>query len=181
MARREEVESRNLSAEYALIERCVRLPLQRWEPYFLEDDQVALAGYWHLGARLGQERLDACCDDGQGKTRLLRVCQLKGNVFRGRKDRRYDKRLPNEPVQSEIGSRVVAGYLGPIYRPSRRVDEKTELFEPDRFGRAARTPRVYRHCVGCGELFTASTSREYCGNACRKRHSRANASSQTAR
>jgi hypothetical protein len=171
-AAREVVLSNELSADRKLIGECVRASLRRWEEYLLESDRTALSAYWHLAARLGQEELDIWCDDGQGKNRRLRVCQLKGNVFRGRKTARFDKRLrrrakdnaaragygarrvPPEPVQATIGSHHVAAYVGPLYRPK------------DPFAPEARTVRFYAPCLACGELFTAGTSKQTYCDAC---------------
>jgi hypothetical protein len=146
-----QVLSRDLSADRESIGQCVRTALQRWEGFALARD--ALTGYWHLAARLGRAELDDYCEDGQGKNRRLRVCQLKGHVFRAR-SARYHPNLPREPIQVKLGSHHVAGYVGPFWKPA------------DPFGSGARAVRLYAPCQECGDLFTADTSkREYC-DAC---------------
>jgi hypothetical protein len=161
----ERVCSRDMAADWDLLGRCVRSALQRCES---SDEQTlkgsALVGYWHLAARLGQNRLDEWCDDGQGKYKRLRVCQLKGHVFRAR-SRKFHPRLPREGVQALIGDHHVGAFLGPLVEPM------------DPFSARARASRFYAACQECGDLFTGATgSKEYCTrhdtDAARKRRSR---------
>jgi hypothetical protein len=156
--------SRDMGTDRALAGQYVRAALQQCESR-PERQRVleggALAAYWHLAARLGQEDLDNWSVAGHGRDRRLRVCQLTGRVFRAR-NARYHPSLPREPVQAKPGRHHVAAYVGPLWRPT------------DPFAPSARAVRLYGTCQACGELFTAATSkREYCSNACRKAHSRA--------
>lgn len=136
-------ESRPASPEDWLWQRALRGP--------------ALTAFWHLAARLGPERLDKACDDGQGKRRLLRVCRGSGVVFRGTCRAHFHRNLP--PIQATAR---------PISLGGHHLDARIGVSNPaDPLARYNRQVRFSALCNQCGERFTTGDSRQLYCDACR--------------
>jgi len=143
-------------------------------------------GFVHLAARLlathdlpsdlqpHNDLLVRALDDLGNRDKLLRVCELSGAVFRGRKtatrlDVHRGRKLPTLPPSSGI----VAVSFGPLWL--------ADPLQP-----AASAPRYHVQCRECDLLFTATRLDATCCARCvsgarRTRRSRADSSTRPAR